>query len=688
MKRRSFLQSSLALPAAPFFAQAAEPAETRWAKSARQKRELTQGIVWPNHEDLAFLLRRGGNSEDVVEHYEAMHDPANIRRMADAGVRYARIHFYKGLGLTAEAAEIDRTRRAAALMHQYGMKVSLYMAGTMFVETFYREVPAAKDWEQRDQWDHWVPYTQTQTYRHYPCPNEPLYRAYLKRVLEVGVRDIHADQIVFDNVMLQPEPHSCHCRRCVRAFHEFLRARYPSKEAAYRRFGVAEVDWLQAPEWDNAATPDTLTTVDDPVMQEWIRFRCESLAHHSTDLYDVVKSLNPAVSVGFNIKGLYSFNRYWVNAVYHPLYVGHCDFLCFDTSGYYSRLDPHTGALVSQIRSYKMSQRLGIGVEEGLGDELHAAVHMAFEYEKPVPGFGVQGGPFMAANLFTPFMEFFREYNDRYCTNTENVADVAVLRTWPAMAYSISANWIPTTLVEQVLIQRRVPFDLLHEEQIDRIDRYQAVVLAGQDCVSQAQVDRLLAYVRSGGTLVVTGNTGDYNERRERRQKNAFLPGRAEGKGHIVYIPRVVAGERASQARGGDGELEITGGVAPRNPRFSPPEWVLPQNQEDIYRAVVARLPRGLSVTADAPSTTVMEIYTRAESRETIVHFVNFDKQNNPTPFAVRVKKQFPGAVKSVMCLSPDADDPAPLQFQEREGAVEFTVPATRVYSMVAIAQG
>src|SRR5208283_5984452 len=127
---------------------------------------------------------------------------------------------------------------------------------------------------------------------------------------------------------------------------------------AYRRFGVADVDWLQAPEWEDAATPDTLTTVDDPVMQEWIGFRCESLARHAAGLYDTVKSLNPAVSVGFNIKGLYSFNRYWVNAVYHPLYVGHCDFLCFDTSGYYSRLDPSSGALVSQIRSYKMSRRL------------------------------------------------------------------------------------------------------------------------------------------------------------------------------------------------------------------------------------------------------------------------------------------------------------------------------------------
>ena len=36
-------------------------------------------------------------------------------------------------------------------MHQLGMKVGLYMADTMFTETLYRDVPEARNWEQRDQ---------------------------------------------------------------------------------------------------------------------------------------------------------------------------------------------------------------------------------------------------------------------------------------------------------------------------------------------------------------------------------------------------------------------------------------------------------------------------------------------------------------------------------------------------------
>jgi len=688
MRRRTFLQSLTAGPAlaSPVVAAAVESTPTRWEQSAQRKRDMTKGIVWPNHEDLAFLLRRGGNSDDVVEHYEAMHDPENIRRMAAAGIGYARIHFYKGLGLAYEAPEIDRTRRAVALMHQHGMKASLYMAGTMFVETFYREVPEAKAWEQRDQWGNWVPYTQTQTWRHYACPNEPLYRAYLKRVLDIAVREIRADQIVFDNVMLQPEPKSCHCARCIRAFHEFLRGRYPTKAAAYRRFGLPDAEWVQAPEWDNPAAPDSIAVVDDPALQEWIRFRAESLAHHAGDLYDYVKSVNPAVSVGFNIKGLYSFNRTWLNAVYHPLFAGHCDFLTFDTSGYNARIDSATGALVSQIRSYKMARRLGMGTEEGLGDELAAAVHMAFNYEKPIPGFGLQGGPFMSYNIFTPFMEFFRAYNDRYCAGTDNVADVAVLRNWPSMAYSISANWIPATLAEQVLIQYKVPFDLLHEEQIGRIGRYQAVVLAGQNSLSDAQVSQLLEFVRNGGTLVLAGAAGEFNERRERRRRNLLLPARSEGKGRIVQIAAIVPAAAARRSRAGDGELEITAGVAPRNPRFSPPQWVLPDNHQEIYRAVLAALPQGPSLTTEAPLTMVAELYRRPESRETILHCINFDRKTSAAAFSATVRKQFPGAVKSVTCYSPDADDPAPVPFHESSGNVAFTVPPTRLYAMLVIA--
>src|SRR5690606_28760606 len=111
---------------------------------------------------LRFYLRRGRRAENWPQIYERQHSAENVRAMADAGVRYGRLHFYKGFGLEMEMPEIEKTRAMADLMRKHGMKVSLYVAGTMFVEAFRREVPESKDWEQRDGRGRPVPYTTTQ----------------------------------------------------------------------------------------------------------------------------------------------------------------------------------------------------------------------------------------------------------------------------------------------------------------------------------------------------------------------------------------------------------------------------------------------------------------------------------------------------------------------------------------------
>jgi hypothetical protein len=654
---------------------------TRWERAARENRKLTENITWLTHEPMAFLMRRGDHFDDEPERYERMGDPANIKHMADAGVRYAMIYFYKGFGLKYEQSSMQQSKRIADELHKNGIKVGLYIGGTMFTETLYHELPEARNWEQRNQDNHWVPYG-IQTFRHYACPNEPKYRDYLKRILRIGVTELRADQIVFDNIMLQAEPDSCRCPRCIAAFHEFLRRKYPTREAVMRRFGLPDVDWIRVNEWDSPTQPDSLAALNDPVLQEWVRFRCESLAHYADDLSDYVKSLNPKVSVLMNIKGVYSWNRYWANAIYHPLCAGHVDVLAFDTGGYDARLDANTGALVSQIRSYKMAREIGASCDAPIGDELLAAQHMAYGYETPVRGY--PGAPWMARAATTPTLEFFRHYHDRYYTGTTNVADVAVLRNWPSMAYSINGTYVPATLMEQVLIQHKIPFDLLFDEQLKNLDRYGAVILAGQECVSGTQVKLLMDYVRHGGTLIITGNTGEFNEWREKRHTNPFLPARSEGSGHIVYIPEIQRGDVKSQKGAGVVEDAEPGASGQHTPRMSPPQWVLPKNHEEICSAIVNGLAHGLSLKTDAPLTTTAELLRRSESHETIVHFVNFDRKHPVSPFHASVRKQS-GGVISVTLYSPDENEPMALQFETSGDLVNFTVPAMRLYSMIVI---
>ena len=199
---------------------------------------------------------------------------------------------------------------------------------------------------------------------------------------------------------------------------------------------------------------------------------------------------------------------------------------------------------------------------------------------------------------------------------------------------------------------------------------------------------QLLDYVRRGGTLVITDNTGEYNDWREKRHQNPFLPARAEGKGRIVYIPQIQRADlKAGMTTGGNDNPE-PGAASQPTPQMSPAQWVLPKNHQAIYDAITGALPRGLSLTSEAPLTTVAELLTRAETHETLVHFVNFDRQHPLAPFKVTVRNQFPGRVKSVTCFSPDADDPVPLKFEATGDSVSFTVPAMRIYSMIVIAHG
>ena len=55
------------------------------------------------------------------------------------------------------------------------------------------------------------------------------------------------------------------------------------------------------------------------------------------------------------------------------------------------------------------------------------------------------------------------------------------------------------------------------------IGRYKAIVVSGQESLSRQWVDQLSEYARNGGTLVLGGNTADYNEYRQKRAANPLL---------------------------------------------------------------------------------------------------------------------------------------------------------------------
>jgi hypothetical protein len=158
-----------------------------------------------------------------------------------------------------------------------------------------------------------------------------------------------------------------------------------------------------------------------------------------------------------------------------------------------------------------------------------------------------------------------------------------------------------------------------------------------------------------------------------------------------VHIPRTEPATPESATAttigiaGDETAVSVPGFV--RSGSFAARDWVLPKNHEEIYRAIAGNLREPLSLTSDAPLTTVMELLNRLATRETIVHCVNFDSRHPPAPFLVRVKKQYAELkAASVTLLSAEFDDPKPLTFNETGGTIEFRVPPVKVHAMAVIA--
>ena len=262
------------------------------------------------------------------------------------------------------------------------------------------------------------------------------------------------------------------------------------------------------------------------------------------------------------------------------------------------------------------------------------------------------------------------------------------MRDWASMAYSISEAYVPATLMEQVLIQYKVPFDLLFDEQFDLLSGYKAVIFAGQECLSDAQEESLLRYVRGGGVLLLTSDTAKYGAWREKRRKTSLLPARAEGKGNIVLLPTIVADETA-MGRGAEGNFfdPEPGATVRRGVQMAPPQWVLPKNHKDLYETVVGNVPGGFCVQTDAPLTTVMEVLKRPSTQETILHFVNF-KQDALAPFAVHVSNVTFPKIKSAMLFLPEQDEPIRLEMTVKGEATSVSLPKMKTYGMLVFAHG
>jgi beta-galactosidase GanA len=66
--------------------------------------------------------------------------------------------------------------------------------------------------------------------------------------------------------------------------------------------------------------------------------------------------------------------------------------------------------------------------------------------------------------------------------------------------------------VEQVLIQSRIPFHLIFDEPLPDLSRLKVLLMPDCECLSDEQLSKIRKFVENGGGIVVTDQTGLFDE--------------------------------------------------------------------------------------------------------------------------------------------------------------------------------
>jgi hypothetical protein len=666
-------------------------------RSISQGHWISKGLIdaGGSHEPYLFVVRRGGQRVDAREMYEQAQSEEVIRQLKSQGVEVFHTHLYKGFGMAAEKKEMEDTVRTAAIAHRLGMKIDTYVQwDTMMYETFFAEEPRAPGWIQCDAFGQpiMLEYGYQQSFRYLPCFSNQEYLDYLKKVVRYAVVEVKTDFIHFDNFALSAEPYSCHCHGCKAGFRKYLQTKY-SPEQRKNRFGFENVDYVNPPLWNRSNPPESLDIIFDPAFQEWIDYRCQTMTDALGQMAALIRDLNPEVVVEINCGGVVGGNSPWMSGSDHSRLLRHTQ-VFWDEQDMQPGYLPD-GRLITTIRTYKVARTYqNIALATSSASALGMGECLAFN----------QTIGFAGVNPLAPeivkYISFYRKNRDLYI-GTKDVASVAVLRSYPSITYHNSRAGLSAILVEQTLIQAKVPFHLIFDEHLSHLSPAlcKVLILPDSECLSDEQLAPIRRYVEAGGGLIATGQAALYDSWRRLRVKPG-LQGLIDDQGvaaayqEEVAMASVVAGMPA-QKQFGKGRvvylpgIEFDGPMPPAEPYFSISQafWKRPKNWKELVDAVYWAAHDDIPLQVAGPDFIGANLVEQPEKRRRLIHLVNYNTSSVPSIKRIDVKCGIPEGQKAgaINLYSADVESPDSLSFLMQDSEVLFTVPKLNVYCMVAV---
>jgi len=646
-------------------------------------------VLAENHDSIAIFRRReGGTPTWQEEEYLREYTEEAVSKLKDLGVTLVIIPFYKGFGLEAEREYLQGSRRLASLLRKYGIRVGVYVGSTIAYETFLLERPEAQDWFVPDFLGRPVFYDD-QTFRKRVYFMHPGYREYMRRVLTIAEDELKADLIEFDNTSMQAEPAIFQHPLAVQDFRDFLWKKY-SPEVLKKRLGFEDVRYVLPPRYDRP-----LSAINDPLFQEWADFRCQQLSSYYSEMAGLLRQLNPNVAVESNPhSGISGRNTIWEQGVDYPRLLSHMDAV-FTEEGDAAHVTSD-GILVSKIRTFKMASTLHNTLFAGTGGDGGSTLQMAESMVFGRQCLGDVGGVLAGYDLpedQRKYIQFFRR-NFEYYRGVDNVADVAVLHSYATMGFNNDRPAVSTVLFEQTLIQAKVPFDIIFDDNLKDLSKYRLLVLADQECLSDEQMTLIKKFVNQGGGLVATEHTSLYTEWRQRRRDFGLqdLFKVEAPPWHGARGPEELLKVSPVPNQTGHGRVVYVAAIKPsveKPPavRMLSQYWKLPENWNELVESVKEAAAGRLSTEVIAPLNVVVEVTAQREADKLLVHLLNYDVARTPLVSNIRVSLEIPEGKKlsKLSVVSPDEERTLSPSFVLRNRRVSFTVPCLKTYTLAAI---
>jgi hypothetical protein len=278
---------------------------------------------------------------------------------------------------------------------------------------------------------------------------------------------------------------------------------------------------------------------DDENWQRFIAWRYELMNSYLNDIQNAVSEINPEFA--FIPETSVGFNAYLTQVAANPVSIpAYSQTTAHELSGterpaqYYSWL-----YFLSTLQSWKHLD-LAYGepswllsyVEAGHDDTLDIARLHAATTE--LSGFRTltSGDEGMTAEVDSNF------YRDLYMWMDKNGAPLAdsTLRPYANVALVFSqqtldfvgrgtwedeyyANFYGT---QMILLESHIPYEVIPDSNLARINEFDAVILAGVEAISDAQAEVIRAYVNEGGKILATGYTSLRDEYGNERDELAL----------------------------------------------------------------------------------------------------------------------------------------------------------------------